>query len=138
MISKYHIRFMIMIINRFELTRSVYIYRYIYTHTYMGFPDGSAGKEFSCNVGDLGSIPGLDRSPGEGNGSRLQYSFLENSMDWLVIMESQSPWVHKELDMTEQLTLSTQFSKLICSIVLVSGTPLQYSCLDNPMDRGTW
>jgi len=45
----------------------------------LGFPDGSAGKESACNVGDLGSIPGLGRSPGEGNGYPLQYSGLENS-----------------------------------------------------------
>ena len=42
---------------------------------------GSAGKEPACNVGDLGSIPGLGRSPGEGKGYPLQYSGLENSMD---------------------------------------------------------
>ena len=39
----------------------------------MGFPDDSDGKESACNVGDLGSIPGLGRSPGEGNGYPLQY-----------------------------------------------------------------
>ena len=50
----------------------------------MGFPDGSDGKESACNVGDLGSIPGLERSPGEGNGYLLQYSSLENSMDCIV------------------------------------------------------
>ena len=49
-----------------------------------GFPDGSAGKESTCNVGDLGSIPGLGRSPGEGKGYLLQYSGLENSMDCIV------------------------------------------------------
>ena len=47
----------------------------------MGFPDGSDGKESDCNTRDLGSIPGLGSSPGEGNGSPLQYSGLENSMD---------------------------------------------------------
>ena len=47
----------------------------------MGFPDGSGGKESSCNVGDSGSIPELGRSPGEGNGYSLQYSCLENSLD---------------------------------------------------------
>ena len=46
-----------------------------------GFPGGSAGKESSCNAGDLGLIPGLERSPGEGKGCPLQYSGLENSMD---------------------------------------------------------
>ena len=46
----------------------------------MGFPCGSAGKEFASNVGDLGSIPGLGRSPGEGHGNSLQYSCPENPM----------------------------------------------------------
>ena len=49
-----------------------------------GLPGGSAGKESACNVGDLGSIPGLGRSPGEGKGHTLQYSGLENSMDCIV------------------------------------------------------
>jgi len=46
-----------------------------------GFPGRSDGKEFSCNPGDLGSILGAGRSPGEGNGYPLQYSCLESSMD---------------------------------------------------------
>ena len=50
----------------------------------LGFPDGSAGKESACNVGDLGSIPGLGRSPGEGKDYPLQYSGLENSMDCII------------------------------------------------------
>ena len=45
------------------------------------FPGGSEGKASACNAGDLGSIPGSGRSPGEGNGNPLQYSFLENPMD---------------------------------------------------------
>ena len=45
---------------------------------------GSVGKESACNVGDLGSIPGLGRSPGEGKGYLLQYSGLENPMDSIV------------------------------------------------------
>ena len=49
-----------------------------------GLPGGSAGKESACNVGDLGLIPGLGRSPGEGKGYPLQYSGLENSMDCIV------------------------------------------------------
>ena len=48
---------------------------------FQGFSCGSAGKESTCNVGDLGSVPGLGRSPGEGNGYLLQYSGLKNSMD---------------------------------------------------------
>ena len=50
----------------------------------MGFPSGSAGKESTCRVGDLGLIPELGISPGEGNGYPLQYSGLENSMDYIV------------------------------------------------------
>ena len=49
-----------------------------------GFPCGSAGKESTCTAGDLGLIPGLGRSPGEGKGYPLQYSGLENSMDDIV------------------------------------------------------
>jgi len=60
------------------------------------FPGGSAGKESTWNVGDLGSIPGLGRSSGEGNGYPLQYSCLQNSKD--------SPWGHKESDTTESLS----------------------------------
>ena len=51
---------------------------------FLGFPCGSAGKESACNAGDLGLIPGLGRSPGEGKGYPLQYSGLENSMDCIV------------------------------------------------------
>ena len=46
-----------------------------------GFPGGSDGKESACNTGDLGSIPGLGRSPRKGDGNPLQYSYLENPMD---------------------------------------------------------
>jgi len=49
-----------------------------------GFPDNSVGKESACNAGDVGSIPGLGRSPGEGRGYPLQYSGLEISMDCIV------------------------------------------------------
>ena len=50
----------------------------------VSFPGGSADKESACNVGDLGLIPELGRSPGGGKGSPLQYSGLENSMDYTV------------------------------------------------------
>ena len=51
---------------------------------FLGFPGGSAGKESACNVGDLGLIPGLGRSPGEGKRYPLAHSGLENSMDCIV------------------------------------------------------
>ena len=63
-------------------------------------PDSSVGKESTRNAGDLGSIPGLGRSPGEGKGYPFQYSGLENSMDCI------SPWRGKESDTTEQLSFS--------------------------------
>ena len=66
---------------------------------FKGFPGAAEVKASACNVGDLGSIPGSGRSPGEGNGNPLQYSCLENPMDggaW---------WAtdRKESDTTEQL-----------------------------------
>ena len=54
------------------------------TPVFLGFPGGSAGKESACNAGNLGLIPGLGRSHGEGKGYPLQYSGLENSMDCIV------------------------------------------------------
>ena len=71
-----------------------------------GVPGGSDGKESSWNAGDLGSIPGMGRSPGEGKGYPLQYSGLEDSMDYT--------WDHKEPDMTEQLSLSLTVKRVIC------------------------
>ena len=64
--------------------RNSYILIIVSVISLMGFPCGSASKESACNVGDLGSIPGLGRSPGEGKGYPLQYSGLENSMDSVV------------------------------------------------------
>ena len=57
---------------------------YFLENAYLGFPCGSAGKESVCKAGDLGSIPGLGRSPREGKSYQLQYSSLENSMDCTV------------------------------------------------------
>ena len=98
---------------------------------------GSVGKESTCNAGDLGLIPGLVRSPGEGHGNPLQYSCLGNPMDrgswWATVhgggkvsnmtkqqllhdrhrfggprsLVGYSPWGCEESDTTEQLTLNT-------------------------------
>ena len=59
------------------------------TPVFLGMPSGSAGKESACN-GDLSSIPGLGRSPGEGKGYPLQYSGLDNSMDCIVHVVTKS------------------------------------------------
>ena len=66
----------------------------------LGFPSGSDGKESTCNAGYLGSVPGLGRSPGEEKGYPLQYSGLENSMDYTVAKSC------KESDRTERCSLS--------------------------------
>ena len=68
----------------------------------LGFPGGSDGKASVYNAGDLGSSPGLGRSPGEGNGNPLQYCCLENPKDrgaWYTY----SLWGRKELGTTERL-----------------------------------
>ena len=57
------------------------MFKFYFYNTIIGFPGGSDGKASACNVEDPGLIPGSGRSPGEGNGSTLQYSYLENSMD---------------------------------------------------------
>ena len=79
----------------------------IKTYTiFTGLPGGSDGKESTCNAGDLGSIPGLGRSPGGRHGNSLQYSCLENPHG----QRSQvgyGPWGHKGLGMTEVTKHST-------------------------------
>ena len=61
-----------------------------------GSPGSSNSKEFACNAGDPGSIPGSGRAPGEGGGNPLQYSCLENSMDreawWVTVYEAEMSW----------------------------------------------
>ena len=59
--------------------------------SHQGFPGGSYGKESACNVGDLGSIPGLGRAPGGGHGKPLQYSCLENPHGQTSLADH-SPW----------------------------------------------
>ena len=80
----------------------------------LGFPGGSAGKESACNAGDLGLIPGLGRSPGEGKGYPLQYSGLENSMDCIVYGVAKS-WTrlsdfHFRFSDTHPILLTVSFS----------------------------
>ena len=64
---------------------------------FLGFPDGSDGKESACNAGDLGLIPGSGRVPGEGNGNPPQYSCLENSTDrgnwWATVHGVAKSWM---------------------------------------------
>ena len=67
-----------------------------------GIPGSSGGKVSACNAGDLGSIPGSGRSPGEGNGNLLQI-FLPGEFHGQRNLVGYSPWDHKESDMTERL-----------------------------------
>ena len=76
----------------------------------MGVNGGSDSRESAFNVGDLGSVPGLGRSPGGGHGNPLQYSCLENLLDrgaWWATVHG-----HKELDTTEQLSTTAHNIKL--------------------------
>ena len=74
-----------------------------YKYIVLCYPDGSAGKESACNVGDLGSMPGLERSPGEGNSYPLQN--LPGEFHGLY-----RPWGRKELDSTTfTFTSNTKF-----------------------------
>ena len=74
----------------------------LYKHK-LGFPGGSANKESTCNVRDLGLIPRLGIYPGGGHGNPLQYSCLENPHGQRSL-EGYSPWGHKESDMAERLS----------------------------------
>ena len=99
----------------------------------LGFPGGSVGKESMSNAGDLGSIPGLGKSLGEGNGNSLQYSCLENPRDrgaWRAILH----WVVKSRTRLSDFTFTFHFS-LSCTGE-GKGNPLQCSCLENPRDGG--
>ena len=72
---------------------------------FLAFPGGSDGKESTCSVGDLGSIPGLGRSPAHGKGYPLQYSCLENPHGQRNLA-GYSPWGHKESGMTDWLGIA--------------------------------
>ena len=114
------------------------------------FPGGSDGIASAYNAGDPGSVPVLERSPGEGNGNPLQYSCLENPMDRGAWLQSTgySPWGRNELDTTERPHFHFFFNwkKLYNHNRLGFNPPgeesgthfLQYSCQENPTDGEAW
>ena len=133
----------------------------------LAFPGGSDSKESPCNAGDLGSIPGLGRSPGGGHGNPLQYFCLENPTDRgasrAIAMWSQrvghTEWPSTAWRSVNRIPLELGHCAdegkeclYLLFIVLLqvrslgqedplgdgSGFPLQYSCLENSMDRGAW
>ena len=75
-----------------------------------GFPGSSADKESICNEGDLGSIPGLGRSPGGGHYNLLQFSCLENPHGQRSF-EGYRPWGHKQSNMSETLSTAQEMEK---------------------------
>ena len=132
----------------------------------LSFPGSSAGKESAYSAGDLGLIPGLGRSPGEGKGYPLQYSSLshrilhgtENNVSEYWAQNTENTAQNPELQ-ARILQYTGEFhgeSHGLYSPVhgvtktrtglrdfhfhfrKGNGSPLQYSCLENPMDRGTW
>ena len=100
------------------------------TPVFLGFPGGSEGKESACNVEDLGSVHGLGRSPGEGNGYPVLYSGLENPMDYTVHGVT-------ELDITEQLSLFTSQTGLP-AWTLPFSVAAQSFLLPAPPFRAAW
>ena len=123
----------------------------------MNFPRGSVVNNLSANAGDAGSILGSGRSPGEGNGNPLQYSYLENPMDrggwWAtvrVVTESQTRLRDYGSDsqvavVTKNLPANAGDARYLRSIPGLgqspgggNGTLLQNSCLNNSMERGAW
>ena len=77
----YGVVFQLYILYKWNHAIFVCVFIFPFNITSVGSPGGSDGKDSTCNSGDLGSIPGSGRSPGEGNGNSLQYSCLENPMD---------------------------------------------------------
>ena len=93
---------------------------------YMGFPHGSAGKESTCNVGNLGSILGLGRSPGEEKGYPLQYSGLEYSMDCISNVYTNTSWNHST-HTTLKHTIVTSHLQIIYVFLLTHFPPISKS-----------
>ena len=112
----------------------LYIYNFTFNNNdlsmggiyYKGFPCGSDGKESACNAEDLGSIPGLGRSPGEGKGYPLQYSGLENCMDHIVHGVVKSQTQLSNFHLTSHIT---NLSVVRISKDSAQGTPLEVQWL---------
>ena len=109
----------------------IYIQYYLLCiYLFIRFPGGSEGKESACNAGDLVSIPGSGRSPGEGHDNPLQYSCLENPHGQRTLA-IYSPWGCKELDMTEGLSLQLFINYfLFCSPFFVLTPPSRFKCFN--------
>ena len=95
---------------------------------FLGFPYSSAGKESACNAGDLGSIPGLGGSAGEGKDYPLQYSGLENSMGYTVYAVAKS---RTQLSVTESQPINCFYKKVFSYSCIWKSKNLLYFILQN-------
>ena len=112
----------------------VYFWLLVLFLTYLcSFPCGLAGKESTCNVGNLGSIPGLERSPGEGNGYPLQYSGLENSMDCIVHEVAKSQTQLSDFHFHFWASL---ISQLVKNPPAMQETPVRSLGQEDPLEKG--
>ena len=91
--------------------------KYLVLYTFFGFPESSVGKESACNAGDPGSIPGSGRSPGEGRGYPLQYSWASLVKNLPAIQENRVRFLGREDPLEKGM-----------------GYPVQYSDLENSLD----
>ena len=97
--------------------------------SFQGFPNSSVGKESACNAGDLGSSPGLGRSPGEGNGNPLQYSCLENPMGrgaWQATVHGATRVEHDWVTKLPPLPSGCLWCHASCITLLVRGQRLPW------------
>ena len=111
---------------------------YIFSLYILGFPGGSDGKSSASNSGDLGSIPGSGRSPGEGNGNPLQDSCLENSMDggawWAIVHGVAKSWtIYRTLI---RYIICTYFSHSVVVFSISWWCPLRHKVFN--IDESSW
>ena len=135
---------------------------FFFSKVIYGFPSGSDGKESACNAGDLGSIPGSGRFPGEGTSNPLHCSCLERSMDrgaWQATAHEMAKSQTPLSDLHFHFTLMTYQAARAVKPLLANagdardsgsipgserstggghGNPLQYSCWEDPTDTGAW
>ena len=130
----------------------MFCYKLLTFSLWFSFLHSSAGKESTHNVEDLGSIPGLGRSPGEGNGYPLQYSGLGVSCIVHGVAKSRTDWATLTFTCGLSFTHGASAEKNLPANAEDEGPipgsgrspgkgnsyPLQYSCLGNPMDGGVW
>ena len=110
---------------------------YIYVMYVMGFTGGSEGKESACNAGDLGSIPGLGRFPGEGNSYPLQYSVLENSIDrgaWQATVHGATKSWTRLSDFRYVCNICTRYTNVYTNSSVVVKVTQSCPTLCDPMD----